>query len=183
MKKNSGDLPPLQGERRSKARRKGLELREPCLTPVRGCPDRDKWIEEVCRGFVNPSKANQGHYRALLEVFWPKNPGIPGPIVFESEMRAAIERRLGKRYNDPFRRARELQGEEGLTGIARQGKKWQLISLELSPKRKPRIGLGDTEWKTVLATYNGCCANCGRKEARGSLAARPQNPQTPRRVF
>ena len=141
-----------------------MELLEPCTKPLRGVPDRDQWVEEICNGFVSPSTANKGYYRAVLEALWPKGHGIPGPIVLESDLRDAINKKKGGVYHDPFRRIRELQGEEGVTGIARLGKKWQLVSLELSRKRKPRVALDDDDWKTVLKQYGHKCANCSRNE-------------------
>ena len=154
---------------RSKARRKGMALQEPHLKPRPELPNRDRWIKEICEGFVSPSSANKGYYRAVLEALWPKGHGIPGPIILERDLRAAINKAKGSVYHDPFRRIRELQGEEGVTGIARHGKKWQLVSLKLSKKRSPRTALSNDEWDIVLKRYAYRCANCKRSEPQVRL--------------
>lgn len=111
------------------------------------------------------------YYRVLLEELWPENHGIPGPHVKEGDLREAIERFRRNRhtnkqpykpYVDGFRRLRELQGEEGITGIGRSGKTYQLVSLTLSPKRIPRIKLSDSDWQKILELYHFQCPVCNR---------------------
>ena len=107
-------------KRKSHARIESQPLKTPNKIP--SCEiDRDQWIEKVCKEFVSPSKANKRYYRIVLELLWPKGHGIPGPIVSESEIRNAIDEARGTPYHDPFRRVRELQGEEGFLGIHKNG--------------------------------------------------------------
>jgi len=61
---------------------------------------------------------------------------------------------------------RELQGEEGLLGIVKGGNKYQLISLEISPKRIPRTHLNGADWGTLLERYGNVCAACGRSPSQ-----------------
>ena len=158
--------------RRSHARRKADELVRPSSDESPDAAERLKWIESVCEGFVSPSSANKQYYRVILETLWPAGRGIPGPHVSEDELREAVNRfrkenRVGRdpdrRYLDVFRRVRELQGEEGVVGAIKQGRNYQLVDLDLAPKRVPRTGLGDADWAKVLGRYDGACASCGRK--------------------
>lgn len=153
--------------RRSRAMQRFALLVPPKTRPSPDDPNRETWIEETCRGFVNPSDANKAHYRVVLEVLWPRGHGIPGPHIKRDQIRAALDRarkRDGKRpYRDPFRRVREMQGEEGLKGIIRAGQTWQLVDLNVSEKRVPRTALGDEDWEEVLRRYDNACANCKRK--------------------
>lgn len=160
-------------ERKSRGRQRFLPLAPVSHQAVPGNILREDWIESVCRKFVSPSDANKSYYRVLLEELWPVGHGIPGPRVKEDELRAAIERfRLSqhsgnkpyKPYVDVFRRLRELQGEEGVTGIGREGKTYQLVSLSLSEKRIPRIKLSDTDWQQILDDYQRRCPVCSRTE-------------------
>jgi HNH endonuclease len=160
-------------ERKSRGRQKFLALEVVSENNVPGNIIREVWLEEVCQGFVSPSDANKAYYRVLLEELWPVNHGIPGPLVKEDELRAAIDRfRLNKHigtesykpYVDVFRRLRELQGEEGITGIGKEGRTYQLINLSLSDKRIPRIKLSDLDWQQVLENYQHRCPVCSRSE-------------------
>ncbi len=158
---------------KSRGRQKFLSL-----APIseRSTPEnirRESWFEAVCQSFVCPSEANKSYYRVLLEKLWPLGHGIPGPRVKEDELREAIDqfRRSQhsgstpyKPYVDVFRRLRELQGEEGVTGIGREGKTYQLVSLSLSEKRVPRIKLSDVDWQQVRENYQYRCAVCSRSE-------------------
>jgi hypothetical protein len=158
---------------KSRGRQKFLSL-----APIseRSTPEnirRESWFEAVCQSFVCPSEANKSYYRVLLEKLWPLEHGIPGPRVKEDALREAIDqfRRSQhsgsipyKPYVDVFRRLRELQGEEGVTGIGREGKTYQLVSLSLSEKRVPRIKLSDIDWQQVLENYQHRCAVCSRSE-------------------
>lgn len=163
----------MAGERKSRGRQKFLSLATVSKKDVLGNIIREVWLEEVCQGFVSPSEANKSYYRVLLEELWPAGHGIPGPRVKEDELREAIERfrrnqysgsKPYKPYIDVFRRLRELQGEEGVTGIGREGKTYQLVSLALSEKRVPRIKLSDTDWQQILEKYQHRCPVCSRSE-------------------
>lgn len=160
-------------DRKSRGRQKFLPLAAVSEQEVAGNVKREDWLEEVCQGFVAPSEANKSYYRVLLEKLWPVEHGIPGPRVREDELREAIElfRRSQhsgskpyKSYVDVFRRLRELQGEEGVTGIAREGKTYQLVSLSLSEKRIPRVKLSDADWQGILEKYQSRCPVCSRSE-------------------
>lgn len=146
--------------RKSKAKIKRTSLLAPDPVP-NGLVDRDEWIESAAAGFVSNSSSNRAIYRVILETLWPKGHGIPGPIVDREEIRAAVDLAKGKPYHDPFRRLRELQGDEGFKGIAQQGTQYQLIDLMIYPKKKPRTHLSDKDWTRVVAHYNGFCATCG----------------------
>ena len=164
--------------RRSHARQQFLPLESPKPAPSAGDPDRQRWLSETCAGFVATSRQNREYYRVLLETLWPDGHGIPGPQVTEDELRAAIDayreaRRTGpgeyKPYRDPFRRMRELSGEEGVTGIGHVGRVYQLVDLNLSEKRVPRTGLSDEDWSAVVRRQGARCAVCGRQEAAGGF--------------
>jgi HNH endonuclease len=160
-------------ERKSRGRQKFLPLAPVSEQNVPGNISREVWLEEVCQTFVCPSDANKSYYRVLLEELWPVGHGIPGPYVKEDELRAAIDRfrrnqhsgsKPYKPYIDVFRRLRELQGEEGITGVGREGKTYQLVSLSLSEKRVPRIKLSDPDWLQILEAYQHRCPVCSRSE-------------------
>jgi 5-methylcytosine-specific restriction endonuclease McrA len=159
--------------RKSRGRQKFLSLAPISSKEIPDNINRDAWIEAVYQGFVSPSDANKSYYRVLLEELWPPEHGIPGPLVREEQLREAIERfrrsshssnKPYKPYIDVFRRLRELQGEEGITGIAREGKTYQLVSLSLSDKRIPRVKLSDIDWQQILEQYKYRCVVCGRSE-------------------
>lgn len=163
----------MTAERKSRGRQKFLSLAPVSERDIPGNVIREDWLERVCQGFVSPSQANQSYYRVLLEALWPIGHGIPGPRVKEEELRDAIERfrknkhsgsKPYKPYVDVFRRLRELQGEEGITGIAREGRTYQLVNLSLSKKRVPRIQLSNADWQQVLEHYQYQCPVCNRSE-------------------
>lgn len=160
-------------DRKSRGRQKFLPLAPVNATSVPNNINREIWLEEISQSFVSPSEANKSYYRVLLEELWPSGHGIPGPLIREDQLREAVDRFRRnqhtastpyKPYVDVFRRLRELQGEEGVTGIGRSGKTYQLVSLTLSDKRVPRIKLSDTDWAEVLGGYKHRCAVCGRSE-------------------
>lgn len=160
-------------KRVSRARKSSFSLVTPNPKPQDGPINRNLWIEEICNRFVSPSLSNREYYRVILEVLWPENHGIPGPHVSEIKIRHAIDeyRRSKmeditqyKAYVDVFRRVRELQGEEGVKGIYKEGVNYQLVSLEVEPKRLPRTHLSKVEWNEILKQYNFRCAVCGREE-------------------
>jgi hypothetical protein len=159
-------------QRKSHARQRFLPLEEPQSAIVADAVTRDDWLQTVYTGFVQPSAANRHYYRVILETLWPVAHGIPGPYISETQLREAIDAyRLSthigtkpyKPYVDVFRRVRELQGEEGVIGIAKQGRIYQLVNLSLTAKRIPRTHLTDKEWKIVLEDYGNKCAVCGRR--------------------
>jgi len=130
---------------------------------------RTAWIDKVRKGFVHHSEANKGYYRIVLEMLWPAGTSIPGPKVSKEELDKAVERsRGGDRYRDLARRIREMQGEEGLIGLERTGSGrhtyYRLASLELAPKRIPREGISEVEWRIVLKRNGNRCAVCERTE-------------------
>jgi hypothetical protein len=156
-------------QRRSRARRVPSTLVPPNADADPGI-DRQAWLSQVYRSFI-AARANREYYRVILETVWPRGHGIPGPLVTESELRAAINQlrrieRIGRDpdvdYLDVFRRVRELQGEEGIVGLIKSGKTYQLIDLTLAEKRVRRTALGDEDWEKVLERYEGKCANCRR---------------------
>ncbi|MGL5666549.1 MAG: HNH endonuclease [Shewanella sp.] len=160
-------------ELKSKARQKFLPLVKPSAERSHTAEERMEWINKLCDEFVQPSSANKAYYRVVVETLWPAECGIPGPYINEDQIRDAINsfRRNNnfgkdphKPYVDVFRRVRELQGEEGLTGVARKGKTFQLVKLEISEKRVPRTKLSDADWESIKAKYHERCPACKRKE-------------------
>ena len=158
---------------KSKARQKFLALEEPSREASPNAVARQQWLQSLVTGFVQPSDANKAYYKVIVEALWPVGHGIPGPHVTEEQIRDAINNfrltnKFGQHYQKPyidvFRRVRELQGEEGLTGVARQGKVFQLIDLTLGPKRVPRVKLSESEWENIKEKYHYCCASCGKQE-------------------
>ncbi|MEA5501268.1 HNH endonuclease signature motif containing protein [Limnoraphis robusta Tam1] len=136
---------------------------------VNETPARDQWIEEVSQNFVSRSKANRKYYQLILETLWPLGHNhLPGPIVSMTTLRQVINNYRGQPYNDPARRIRELQGEEGIVGIVRLGSgkqtKYQLVHTKVEKKRDPRTGLSSKDWAKVIAKYNSQCAVCGRRD-------------------
>lgn len=164
MPSKKGSALTMADKKKSHARITYMPLKTPNTTPV-SKKERKKWIDDACAGFVSPSKKNKEYYRVILETLWPENHGIPGPLVEESQIRAAIDKYRGSAYVDTFRRVRELQGEEGFLGIVKGGNKYQLIDLTIHEKRIPRTHLNGTEWTTVLGKYENVCAACGRSPA------------------
>lgn len=134
-------------------------LSEPNSTPL--TPERRAAeIDKICAGFVAPGEANRAIYRALLECLLPEGAGVPGPIVTEDEVRAAVES-IKPRYKDVFRRMRELQGEEGLTGIKKVGVRYQLTHLAVEAKRVPRKPIPKTTGQRVILDQGNRCNVCG----------------------
>jgi hypothetical protein len=153
----------------SRARRGSEALLVPNPQPDANI-DREAWLDQVERDFVG-GPVNKKYYRLILEKVWPEGHGIPGPLVKESELRAGINElrrteRIGRNpdenYLDVFRRVRELQGEEGVIGLVKNGQTYQLVDLTLVEKRVRRTALSDEDWVTVLQRYDNKCANCKR---------------------
>jgi hypothetical protein len=117
---------------------KGL-LQAPRTTPNESSERRTKWLADAAEKFVSTTPVNKVYYSVLLGALWPEGHGIPGPVLTESELRAAVDKwraDKGQRaYKDVFRRLRELQGEEGFTCIIKEGNRYQLQSLDVGPKR------------------------------------------------
>ena len=126
------------------------------LSPVQ----RKTELDKGCSAFVAPGAANRQLYTIILERLLPPDSGIPGPVVTRQEIRDAINA-VKPGYKDVFRRVRELQGEEGLTGIIKLGSKYQLVSLATSAKREPRKVLGGKLALEVALRQGGRCAVCG----------------------
>jgi hypothetical protein len=143
---------------------------------------REKWLQEAKDGFVNPSKANQEKYVVILEALWPVGHGIPGPILSQDDIRRAIDGFQEKKnelpYKDPFRRLRELQGEEGFLCIAKEGVRYQLISTSLGVKRTPRAKLSAEQWKDIQTTHRYKCAVCGLPSSEVRLNQDHKIPRT-----
>ena len=111
-------------------------LQTPSSTPL--TPERrDAELTRIAAGFVALGAANRQIYRTLLECLLPSGAGVPGPVVTEDDLRAAVGV-VKPGYKDVFRRVRELQGEEGVNGIIKQGTRYQLVHLAVAGKREPR---------------------------------------------
>lgn len=147
-------------KRKSKARIEQSALLPPNPVP-NALVDRDEWIDHAIDGFITKSQANREIYGVILKTLWPKGHGIPGPIIDRESIRSAVDAAKGKPYLDVFRRLRELQGDEGFLGIIKQGSQYQLIDLNIYPKKTPRTHLSDDKWALVLAHYKNVCAACG----------------------
>ena len=100
----------MADKKKSHARITYMPLKTPNPNP---CPEveRNCWIDEVCAGFVSPSKKNKEYYRVILETLWPENHGIPGPLVEESQIRTAINNYRGTPYVDVFQRSLISSGQ------------------------------------------------------------------------
>jgi 5-methylcytosine-specific restriction endonuclease McrA len=154
----------------------------PRTTPNESEARREKWLAEAEAGFVSPSATNKLYYSVLLKAFWPAGHGIPGPVLTENDVRAAVDAfRLANGeppYKDVFRRMRELQGEEGFTSIRKEGNRYQLQSLDVSQKREPRAKLAKAEWKKLKEQYGHKCANCGAQEPDVKLSPDHKIPRS-----
>jgi HNH endonuclease len=143
-------------------------LFSPATGPTHTPEYRAKWLEDANGGFVAPGEANHRYYSLILELLWPAGHGLPGPQVKESEIRACLDRARrddGKHpYRDPFRRMRELQGDEGFKSILKSGISYQLQSTSVSPKREPRSRPKASLWREIRNSSDGTCAKCGLKE-------------------
>ena len=132
-------------------------------------------------GFV-ASAALKEIYGLLLHTLWPVGHGIPGPVVSEQDLRAAVNAArtaAGKGpYMDVFRRMRELQGEEGFTAIIKEGTKYQLQSLTVSPKREPRAKPSPQLWKSIKEDADFRCAHCGQREPAVKLSPDHRVPRS-----
>lgn len=143
-------------------------LLKPLETENIAATRREKWLKDAVDNFTSVSRANKKYYEVILNALWPEGHGIPGPILSEKEIRAAVDLyrvREGKEpYKDVFRRLRELQGEEGFTCIIKEGTKYQLQSLTLSAKREPRTKPDKKLWSLIKKKQDYKCAHCGSQE-------------------
>jgi hypothetical protein len=128
---------------------------------------RQQWLSQAQNNFVC-SPANAAIYAILLEVLWPFGHGIPGPHVSEKSIRQLLDQarlKLSKKpYVDPFRRMRELQGEEGFTCIIKEGSHYQLQHLDIGPKREPRQKPTAADWRKIKVNTANRCSHCGKQE-------------------
>ena len=156
-------------------------LQPPVEVPNYSAERRQKWLEEAANGFVG-SAANKAYYRLILEMLWPAGHGIPGPHVSQNELRTAIDaaRTLEKKepYVDPFRRMRELQGEEGFTSIMKEGIKYQLQSLDVAQKRQPRAKPMAAIWEKIRKDAGFRCSHCGQQEPAIKLSPDHRVPRS-----
>ena len=160
---------------------KGL-LVPPAARPNHSEEGRRQWLDSAFESFVTPTPANRRYYFAILELLWPVGHGIPGPRVTEDEVREVIDAlRLAEGkdpYKDPFRRMRELQGDEGFTSIIKEGTTYQLTSTATRPKRAPREKLADRRWSEIKARHGNRCAVCGIAEPDVLLSPDHKVPRT-----
>lgn len=160
---------------------KGLLL-APRATPNESEARRQKWLADAKAGFVSTSPANKLYYSVILEALWPPAHGVPGPVLTENDVRAAIDAFRStageKPYKDVFRRMRELQGEEGFTSIRKEGNRYQLQSLDVSQKREPRVKPSKADWKKIKEQYGHRCASCGAQEPDVKLSPDHKIPRS-----
>jgi 5-methylcytosine-specific restriction endonuclease McrA len=166
----------------AKARASKGFLVTPRTTPNESEARRDKWLADAAGSFVSPSSANKLYYAVILKAFWPAGHGIPGPVLTQDDIRAAVDAfRLTRGeppYKDVFRRMRELQGEEGFTSIIKEGTRYQLQSLDMSQKREPRTKLSSKEWNLLKEQYGHKCASCGKQEPDVKLSPDHRIPRS-----
>lgn len=135
-----------------------MPLRPPSTSPYKP-EQRQEQIEKICAGFVAPQPSLRSIYRALLECVFPPGAGIPGPIVSEDNLRSAVNV-LKPGYKDVFRRVRELQGEEGLDGLTKEGRRYQLQHLAVGRKREPRRAIKQSVARAVALEQGSRCTVC-----------------------
>ena len=160
---------------------KGL-LVPPTDSPVPGAKAREEWLKKSFEEFVTTTPINRFYYLAILSKLWPEAHGIPGPHVSEETLRETIDAERAKEgkpvYRDPFRRVRELQGEEGFISIVKQGKLYQLNSLVVRSKRVPRAKLSNQAWNKIRALHDNRCAHCGQQEPSVKLSPDHKIPRS-----
>lgn len=160
---------------------KGLLLL-PRTIPIPDEKSREKWLRDAENGFVAPGIALKKIYSVILHKLWPVGHGIPGPQISEAEIREVInnvrEAAGQNPYIDPFRRMRELQGEEGFTCIIKEGTKYQLISTVITSKREPRIKPNEKFWSALKKERNYQCAHCAQSEPSIKLSPDHRIPRS-----
>lgn len=143
---------------------------------------RVAWLAKAKTDFVNPSAANREKYSVILEALWPEGHGIPGPVLTQDDIRSAVDAFQAAKgetaYKDPFRRVRELQGEEGFLCIAKEGVRYQLVSMATGAKRTPRAKLSAEEWANLRVKYGDRCAVCKRPATEVRLSQDHKVPRT-----
>ena len=153
-------------------------------SPTKNISDEERlaWLAKASAEFVNPSRANCEKYSVILGALWPAGHGIPGPVLSQDDVRRAVDDFQAangeKSYKDPFRRMRELQGEEGFLCIAKEGVRYQLVSKSTAVKRTPRAKLSSEDWAALRLKYGGRCAVCGRNENQVRLSQDHKIPRT-----
>jgi hypothetical protein len=160
---------------------KGL-LVPPNTSPVPNATAREQWLNGVVSGFT-ASPANRKYYEWILRALWPEGHGIPGPHVSQDDLHRVFAEESAKEgnlklYRDVFRRMRELQGEEGVTGIMKEGKKYQLQNLTLGLKRPKRTKPKNSLWAKLKANADYRCAHCGLQEPTISLSPDHRVPRS-----
>lgn len=159
----------------SKSSQNPIDLAPPRVEAVPPDDVRRQWLESAKTNFVHPGGSNKAYYLAVLEYLWPEGHGVPGPHRSDDDVRRVINecRRQLKpdedEYKDPFRRVRELQGEEGFVGIVHKGRTVQLVSLHVASKRIPRNPLSPADKRKILERDRRRCTVCGRGEDSSSL--------------
>ena len=73
---------------------------------------------------------------------------------------------------------RELQGDEGLTCIIKEGVRYQLQSLEVGPKREPRAKPSTTLWREITKLSDYKCVYCGLQEPNIKLSPDHRRPRS-----
>ena len=121
---------------------------------------RQREIDKICSGLVAKGRANREIYRVLIESLFPPGSGLPGPVLTRDDMRDAVQK-IKPGYKDVFRRVRELQGEEGLRGLVKDGTKYQLQHLAISGKREPRQAISAEVSREIALQQGNRCAVCG----------------------
>lgn len=158
------------------------QLLPPMTQPTHSTQVRIDWLTASRNGFVTTTPANKRYYSAILDLLWPSGHGIPGPHVSQEDIRAEINRlRVADGedpYIDPFRRMRELQGEEGFTGIVKEGVKYQLQTTVVGTKRAPRTKPSKKLWTEVKTNANFRCAVCGGQEPSVQLSPDHRIPRS-----
>lgn len=157
--------------------RQPLEI--PSTIPL-NAKQRDAELERICSGFVAPGQANRQIYRVLLECLLPPGAGVPGPVVTENDLRAAVNA-LKPGYKDVFRRVRELQGEEGVNGIIKQGTRYQLTHLAVAAKREPRRPISVATAQRIALAQGSRCTVCGNPVAIAGAKRKDVDHRVPRK--
>ena len=140
---------------------------------------RKTQIGRICDDFVSPGQSNRKIYRLILEALLPEGAGIPGPILTRKDIHEAVCK-VKPGYKDVFRRVRELQGEEGITGIIQNGERYQLVSLAVGQKRTPRQPINKTERQAILESQGWQCAICKTPINVGSVSKFDPDHRVPR---
>jgi 5-methylcytosine-specific restriction endonuclease McrA len=160
---------------------KGLLL-PPRTECIPAADTREKWLEKAVQGFVAPGEALKKIYGVILHELWPVGHGIPGPQVSEQGIRKVIDEARKAEgqspYVDPFRRMRELQGDEGFTCIIKEGSKYQLVNLNVGVKREPRAKPSPKLWNSMKAKVDYKCAHCGQSEPSIKLSPDHRTPRS-----